>query len=351
MTTITTPRHRKPRPRLTAKVMPVVTSRKGLVLSGSALSLPATAVSMLSAVPAHATPGGGAVALASPQATVNIPTDVPQNVVYLSYGSTGSLVKTVQQRLGGLQADGVFGPLTQAKVKSFQGSKGLVQDGVVAPLTWSALGGFPVSNNSTSTSPAASACSVQVLRYGARGSLVAAAQQKLGVLTTDGVFGPLTLARVKSFQGSNGIPVTGALDAAVWSALGGFPCLTTPMPNPTSQFSDPGVSMVGSIAKKYLGVSYVWGGSSPSQGFDCSGLTSYVYKQAGLYIPRTASQQQLYMKSTNNPQPGDLVFFGYPAYHVGIYLGHNRMIVAPVPGDVVKIQSIWTTPAGYGTLR
>lgn len=354
MTTITTPRHRKPRPGWSAKVAPAITSHKGLVVTGTLLSVPATAASLVQAAPSYADPSGGSTsasgqrstAAASPSA---VRAATPTQVVYLRYGSTGSLVKTAQQRLGGLQVDGIFGSLTLAKVKSYQRSHGLTADGVVGPLTWKALGGFP--GTSPTPPPPPPSCTVTVIRYGSSGALVAAAQRKLGGLTADGIFGAATLSRVKAFQGSQGLTADGIVGPATWGALGGFPC-GEPAPNPPPPPSgNQGVDAVVSIAEKYLGIPYVWGGSYPSQGFDCSGLTSYVYKQAGIYIPRTASQQQSYMKRTSSPQPGDLVFFGSPAYHVGIYVSPGWMIAAPKPGDVVKKQIIWTTPTGYGTVR
>lgn len=106
-------------------------------------------------------------------------------------------------------------------------------------------------------------------------------------------------------------------------------------------------SAVIAIAERYLGVPYILGGSSPS-GFDCSGLTSYVYRQLGISLPRTAAAQQASVPSVSTPQVGDLVFFGYPAYHVGIYAGNGMMIAAPHPGTVVKLQPIYQTPSGYG---
>ena len=95
---------------------------------------------------------------------------------------------------------------------------------------------------------------------------------------------------------------------------------------------------------QYLGVPYVWGGTSPS-GFDCSGLVQYVCKKNGISVSRTAAAQAgngTYV-SRNNLQPGDLVFFGKGnIHHVGIYIGNGQMIHAPQTGDVVKISSIET---------
>ena len=106
-------------------------------------------------------------------------------------------------------------------------------------------------------------------------------------------------------------------------------------------------SSIVNIAKQYVGVPYVYGGASPS-GFDCSGLTSYVYGQAGISIPRTASAQQAAATPVSNPQPGDLVFFGYPAWHVGIYAGNGMMIDSPKPGMSVSYRSIFSGVSGYG---
>jgi cell wall-associated NlpC family hydrolase len=106
-------------------------------------------------------------------------------------------------------------------------------------------------------------------------------------------------------------------------------------------------SGIVNIAKTMIGVPYVYGGSTPS-GFDCSGFTSWVYRQAGITIPRTASQQQAAARRVATPQAGDLVFFGYPAYHVGIYVSPGKMIDAQRPGTTIGYHSIWTTPSGYG---
>jgi cell wall-associated NlpC family hydrolase/chaperonin cofactor prefoldin len=98
---------------------------------------------------------------------------------------------------------------------------------------------------------------------------------------------------------------------------------------------------VVAYASNFLNVPYVWGGTSPS-GFDCSGLVQYVYAHFGIDLPRTSQAQQNVgvAVSRSELQPGDLVFFGSPAYHVGIYVGNGSFINAPKTGDVVKIASL-----------
>ncbi|MCM3764970.1 C40 family peptidase [Neobacillus niacini] len=106
-----------------------------------------------------------------------------------------------------------------------------------------------------------------------------------------------------------------------------------------------------SYAKQFLGVPYVWGGSTPA-GFDCSGFTSYVFRNAaGISLPRVSSDQQRVgtAVSLNDVQPGDLVFRGSPAYHVGIYIGGGLYIHAPQTGDVVKIAGF--NPAKFTNAR
>ncbi|WHY78164.1 NlpC/P60 family protein [Neobacillus sp. WH10] len=100
-------------------------------------------------------------------------------------------------------------------------------------------------------------------------------------------------------------------------------------------------SAVIAYAKQFLGVPYVWGGTTPS-GFDCSGFTSYVFRNSvGISLPRVSRDQQNVGTriSPSQVQPGDLVFRGSPAYHVGIYIGNGQYIHAPQTGDVVKIAS------------
>jgi cell wall-associated NlpC family hydrolase len=101
------------------------------------------------------------------------------------------------------------------------------------------------------------------------------------------------------------------------------------------------------LAKQHLGTPYVWGGTDPAKGFDCSGFVQYVFGQAGIDLPRVSRDQARAgqpVASLADARPGDLVAFGSPVDHIGIYAGDNKMVVAPHRGDVVKIQEITSTP-------
>ncbi|MBN1172250.1 MAG: transglycosylase SLT domain-containing protein [Micromonosporaceae bacterium] len=107
-------------------------------------------------------------------------------------------------------------------------------------------------------------------------------------------------------------------------------------------------STVVATARKYLGIPYVYGGTNPATGLDCSGLTQRVYKDLGINLPRTAAQQSKVgqpVASLSQAKPGDLVCFGSPVNHIGIYIGDGKMIVAPHTGDVVKVQKVYKTPS------
>lgn len=94
------------------------------------------------------------------------------------------------------------------------------------------------------------------------------------------------------------------------------------------------------FCKSKLGTPYLWGGTGPR--YDCSGLMMKAYASVGISIPRTSKQQSTFGKSVSksNLQVGDLVFFGSPVHHVGMYCGNNQYIHAPKTGDVVKISSL-----------
>jgi cell wall-associated NlpC family hydrolase len=99
-------------------------------------------------------------------------------------------------------------------------------------------------------------------------------------------------------------------------------------------------------ATKYLGIPYVWGGESTS-GIDCSGLVQKTFGDLGVTLPRTAAEQShqgTAVSSLAQAQPGDLLFFGSPAYHVAIYAGNNKLIESPEPGKTVHVTDVYQTP-------
>ncbi|MCW2726123.1 MAG: Lytic transglycosylase, catalytic [Frankiales bacterium] len=130
---------------------------------------------------------------------------------------------------------------------------------------------------------------------------------------------------------------------------------TSPSSATAGNLSVTGTSMSGAVggdavvadAKRYLGVPYVWGGTDPASGLDCSGLVQRVFKDLGIDVPRVADDQARAgqpVASLADARPGDLVAFGSPVDHIGIYAGNNTMVVAPKTGDVVKVQTIYRTP-------
>ncbi|MBV8597833.1 MAG: C40 family peptidase [Actinobacteria bacterium] len=113
---------------------------------------------------------------------------------------------------------------------------------------------------------------------------------------------------------------------------------TAPAPPPVSGLQ--GYPQAAQIALQYIGVPYVWGGSTPA-GFDCSGLVSYVYAQLGVILPHYAAAQYGYGDAVPESalQPGDLVFFAH-LDHVGIYIGNGQYVDAPDTGSFVRIDSL-----------
>lgn len=93
------------------------------------------------------------------------------------------------------------------------------------------------------------------------------------------------------------------------------------------------------VASRYVGVPYVYGGSTPA-GFDCSGFTSYVYRQVGISLPRSSSAQGKMgtRVSRAEAKPGDLI---WTPGHISIYAGGNQQIDAPRPGKTIQYRTIW----------
>ncbi len=143
--------------------------------------------------------------------------------VVLKLGSTGEAVRALQKAIGGLVVDGSYGPLTEARVKAYQQSKGLTVTGITDAKVWNAL----IAATTVTTPPPTTTTTVHplskylgvTLKLWSRGEAVSALQKYIGGLTVDGSYGPLTEARVKTYQKAKGMAVTGVTDAAVWKAL------------------------------------------------------------------------------------------------------------------------------------
>lgn len=240
-------------------------------------------------------------------------------------------IRAVQRALG-LSADGVLGPQTRQAVKRFQRAHGLVADGIVGPLTRAALAG------GTATA-SASGADKQTLPA----STTRAVQAKLG-LAADGVFGPQTRKAVKRFQRAHGLTVDGVVGPATLAALGvsaagtgaGATAKEAATGDGGSGTARAGAGAAVSAAMSKVGSPYSYGSTGPSS-FDCSGLTSWAFRQAGISIPRTSFAQ--YGTGTavsrSGIQAGDLVFFdtaGPGASDVGIATSPTTVVSATTHG-------------------
>jgi cell wall-associated NlpC family hydrolase len=99
------------------------------------------------------------------------------------------------------------------------------------------------------------------------------------------------------------------------------------------------------------GKAYVWAGAGPNS-FDCSGLTQFAARAAGITLPHSSRMQSTMGRAVSRAdlQPGDLVFFYSPVSHVGVYIGGGKMVHAPTTGDVVRIASV-DAMYGFATAR
>lgn len=127
---------------------------------------------------------------------------------------------------------------------------------------------------------------------------------------------------------------------------------TDPAPPVGSVPASERAAVAVATARAQIGKPYVTGGNGPGS-FDCSGLTRYAWAAAGVTIPRVSRDQYAAgtKVSRSELQPGDLVYFGSPVYHVALYIGGGQMITAPQPGDVVKYQAVSVFPDYTGATR
>ena len=244
----------------------------------------------------------------------------------LRLGSKGPAVAAAQAALG-VAADGDFGPITHAAVQRFQAARGLVVDGVIGPMTRAALqgGGGSVGG----------------------GSVTMALQRALGV-AADGDYGPITRAAVRQFQATHGLLVDGIAGPQTLGALG-LPTNVTLGEGGSGSAGAGAPSAVAGIvisaARTQTGKPYLWGGTGPNR-WDCSGLTQYAFRAAGIELPRTTYGQIGMGRAVEraNIQAGDLVFFdtdgsGGPS-DVGIATSNTTVISATTSNGVIEHTSL-----------
>jgi peptidoglycan DL-endopeptidase CwlO len=173
-------------------------------------------------------------------------------------------------------------------------------------------------------------------------SLKADAEQKLAKVNEDKDAQGKLLAQLKTQERRYASRLS-ASQASVNATMRQISAIRRAAPSYSSSRGSAPISSnsIVAYASNFLGTQYEWGGNGPGT-FDCSGFVKYVYAHFGVSLPRVASDQQQVGQavSSGELQPGDLVFFGYPAHHVGIYVGNNCFIHAPHTGDVVKISSL-----------
>jgi peptidoglycan DL-endopeptidase CwlO len=165
----------------------------------------------------------------------------------------------------------------------------------------------------------------------------------------------LVQARISEIQARFAAPVrrTGSSDWAGAASAAGLSGSDSVSASVTAGGGTASETAVVAEAQKYLGVPYLWGGTDPAKGLDCSGFTQLVFGNLGIDLPRVSSQQATAGKavaSLASARPGDLVFFDHDSSrpgidHVGIYIGGGKMIAAPQPGESVKVQDVGTPVA------
>ncbi len=128
------------------------------------------------------------------------------------------------------------------------------------------------------------------------------------------------------------------LQAALQALINGGQVYDGPLPQTDSEI----INQLLETAATYIGIPYVWAGDRPSTGMDCSGFTRFVYGQHGVALPHFSGYQAEMGIPVDyvDMQAGDLVAFGFPVHHVGIYIGDDLFIEAPRTGDVIKISRL-----------
>lgn len=264
------------------------------------------------------------------------------NNTILRIGSSGKNVETLQAKLKELgffhhKVTGYYGTITAEAVREFQRSARIPVDGIAGPKTFSALETAlqidkTESNNNQSPNNEANDPKA-ILQVGSRGSSVTELQQRLRVLgyfkqQPTGYFGDITKNALIQFQKDWNLVADGIVTQMTWDKLEEVSSVHMSHADNETETKEFNALNLVADALNYIGVPYVWGGTSTS-GFDCSGFVQYVFKKNGVMLPRTVAEQWNATKPVSKPKVGDIVYFEtYKAgpSHNGIYIGNNQFI-------------------------
>lgn len=208
-----------------------------------------------------------------------------------------------------------------------------------------------------SAAPPRSVAKTPTLSYGDHNSAVKWVQRKLHVRPSSGYFGPKTKAAVKRFQRRHDLPRTGVVRNRTWRALGVRPSSKASSQSGSkaraARSSSARDAKVLRIAANQKGKPYRYGARGP-RAFDCSGFVGYVYRKAGVKLPRTsgAIRSKARRVSAAQARPGDLVFVQRRGRvsHVAIYAGKGRWWEASNSSRPVGKNRAWTRSVSYGRI-
>lgn len=293
----------------------------------------------------------------------------------LKYGAHGPAVARIQSYVH-TKADGDFGPLTAAAVRRWQRHHHLRPTGAVGAATWAALPqDVALDACSRPAHGTGTAMTCAYLHQGSSGPAVKVLQRKVHA-AVDGAFGPMTRAAVLRAQHAAKLSGHGKVGPATWAALGllGTPAcravsrhqlskhakavravahqvvvLAARLQHHRAKTHNPITRAALRFARHQKGKPYKWGGVGP-KGYDCSGLMMQAYAKAGVTIPRVANDQYGAGEPVllSHARAGDLVFHAADLtnprtiYHVGMYVGHGKVLDAPYTGAFVGTRPLWT---------
>jgi peptidoglycan DL-endopeptidase LytE len=253
----------------------------------------------------------------------------------LKIGSRGKDVSQLQSQLKLLgyftypSITEYYGTITAEAVRKFQKDYGLSVDGVAGSKTLNKLQEV-LNQKGTSaptkniTEPSQTEIRLTIGSAGEEVKKVQAKLKELGYFTypiVTGYYGTTTYDAVKEFQKDNKLPATGTVDGTTFARL-----MESKPPQKEKEFNV--INLIGDAAE-LLGTPYLWGGTSPEKGFDCSGFIVHLFKKQGISLPRTVALIWNAGKPVDKPSVGDLVFFETyqpGASHLGIYIGNNQFI-------------------------